>query len=93
MLELCDGADVLIHDAQYTADEFTAKATWGHSTPDFAVQVAKEAGVHRLVLFHHDPTHHDGAVDAILAHARAQAQGSGITEVLAAHEGLVISQS
>jgi phosphoribosyl 1,2-cyclic phosphodiesterase len=93
VLELCDGADLLIHDAQYTSDEFPAKATWGHCTPDFAVQVAKEAGVRRLVLFHHDPSHHDGAVDAILAHARAAAEGSTITEVLAAHEGLVISHS
>ena len=45
----------------------------------------------RLALFHHDPTHHDDAVDAILADARALAKGSGIDEVLAAHEGLVVS--
>lgn len=93
VLELCDGADVLIHDAQYTEDEFPAKATWGHCTVDFAVHVAKEAGVRCLVLFHHDPTHHDGAMDSILAHARRLAQGSGIDEVIAAHEGLVISRS
>jgi phosphoribosyl 1,2-cyclic phosphodiesterase len=93
VLELCDGADLLIHDAQYTEEEFGAKSTWGHCTPDFAVQVAKEARVRRLVLFHHDPTHHDGAVDAILAHARRLAEGSSICEVLAAYEGLVISHS
>ena len=91
VLELCDGADLLIHDAQYTVDEFPAKATWGHCTVDYAVHVASEAGVRRLALFHHDPTHHDDAVDAILADARALAQGSGIDEVLAAHEGLVVS--
>jgi len=91
VLELCDGVDLLIHDAQYTQEEFPAKATWGHCTADFAVHVAKEAGVKRLALFHHDPTHHDGAVDAILAHARALAQGTGISEVVAAHEGLVVS--
>jgi phosphoribosyl 1,2-cyclic phosphodiesterase len=93
VLELCDGADLLIHDAQYTVDEFPAKSTWGHCTADYAVHVAKEAGARRLALFHHDPTHHDGFVDAILAHARRVAQGSGITEVIAAHEGLVISHS
>ncbi len=93
VLELCDGADLLIHDAQYTTDEFPAKSTWGHCTPDYAVHVAKEAGVRRLALFHHDPTHHDGAVDAILAHARQLANGSAIDEVVAAHEGLVISHS
>ena len=64
---------------------------WGHCTADYAVHVAREAGVRRLALFHHDPTHHDDAVDAILAGARSLAQGSGIDEVLAAHEGLVIS--
>jgi phosphoribosyl 1,2-cyclic phosphodiesterase len=90
VLELCDGADLLIHDAQYTEDEFPAKSTWGHCTVDFAVHVAKEAGVKQLALFHHDPTHHDGAVDAILAHARSLAHDTG-TEVVAAHEGLVVS--
>jgi phosphoribosyl 1,2-cyclic phosphodiesterase len=91
VLELCDGVDLLIHDAQYTAEEFSQKATWGHCTADYAVHVAKESGARRLALFHHDPTHHDGAVDAILAHARFLAQGTGIAEVIAAHEGLVIS--
>lgn len=93
VLELCDGVDLLIHDAQYTEAEFPEKSTWGHCTADFAVHVAAEAGARRLALFHHDPTHHDGAVDAILAHARRLAQGTGIAEVVAAHEGLVISHS
>ena len=44
VLELCDGVDLLIHDAQYTVEEFPAKATWGHCTADYAVHVAKEAG-------------------------------------------------
>lgn len=91
VLELCDGVDLLIHDAQYTVDEFPEKAGWGHCTADFAVHVAKEAGARRLALFHHDPTHHDDAVDDILRHARQLAQGTGITEVMAAHEGLVVS--
>jgi phosphoribosyl 1,2-cyclic phosphodiesterase len=91
VLELCDGVDLLIHDAQYTAEEFPAKATWGHCTVDFAVRVAQESGARRLALFHHDPTHDDDSVDTILAHARSLAQGSGLEEVVAAHEGLVIS--
>jgi phosphoribosyl 1,2-cyclic phosphodiesterase len=91
VLELCDGVDLLIHDAQYTVEEFPAKADWGHCTVDYAVHVAAEAGVRHLALFHHDPTHHDQAVDDILAHARRLAQGTGIEEVTAAHEGLVIS--
>ncbi len=93
VLDLCDGVDVLIHDAQYTAEEFPEKASWGHCTVDFAVHVAKEAGARRLVLFHHDPTHDDATVDRMLAHARQLAKGTGIVEVLAAHEGMVISHS
>ena len=50
VLDLCDGADLLIHDAQYTVEEFPAKATWGHCTADFAVHLAREAGVRRLAL-------------------------------------------
>jgi phosphoribosyl 1,2-cyclic phosphodiesterase len=91
VLELCDGVDLLIHDAQYTVEEFPAKSTWGHCTPEFAVHVANEAGAHRLALFHHDPTHDDDSVDAILEHTRRVAEGSCVTEVVAAHEGLVIA--
>jgi phosphoribosyl 1,2-cyclic phosphodiesterase len=91
VLELCDGVDLLIHDAQYTVEEFPAKSTWGHCTVDYAVHVAKESGAHRLALFHHDPTHDDDMVDGILAHARALPEAAGLTEVVAAQEGLVIS--
>jgi phosphoribosyl 1,2-cyclic phosphodiesterase len=90
VLELCDGADLLIHDAQYTVEEFPGKSTWGHCTVDYAVHVAAEAGARRLALFHHDPTHHDQAVDDMLAHARTLAKGR-VDEVVAAHEGLVVS--
>jgi phosphoribosyl 1,2-cyclic phosphodiesterase len=90
VLELCDGVDVLIHDAQYTPDEFPQKATWGHCTADFAVHVAKQAGAHRLVLFHHDPLHDDDAVDGIVARAVGLDEAAGV-EVIGAREGLVIS--
>jgi ribonuclease BN (tRNA processing enzyme) len=91
VLELCDGVDLLIHDAQYTVEEFPAKSTWGHCTVDYAVHVAQEAGAARLALFHHDPTHDDDTIDAILAHAQKIAEDSGLSEVIAAQEGLVIS--
>lgn len=89
VLELAADADVLIHDAQYTADEFAEKPHWGHCTVDYAIRVAKEAGVQTLVLFHHDPSHTDDRMDELLADARASA-GSGGPEVLAAYEGLRI---
>ena len=90
VLELSDGADLLIHDAQYTHAEFLAKPDWGHSTVDYAVVVARQAGVRRLCLFHHDPAHVDDELDQMLAAARALAEGSGI-EVIAAAENLVVS--
>jgi phosphoribosyl 1,2-cyclic phosphodiesterase len=87
VLELADGADVLIHDAQYSAEEFEEKAHWGHCTVGFALEVARRAGVGTVALFHHDPAHDDDAIDALLAEARAVAGPSG-PEVVAAYEGL-----
>ena len=48
VLELCDGVDVLIHDAQHTPAEYEPKRHWGHCTADYAVHVAREAGARRL---------------------------------------------
>ncbi len=55
------------------------------------MHVAQEAGAKRLVLFHHDPSHGDDQVDAMLARAQDLAARGGIEEVLAAYEGLTIS--
>jgi phosphoribosyl 1,2-cyclic phosphodiesterase len=89
VLELCAGADLLIHDAQYTPEEFAVKRDWGHCTVDYAVQVAAESGARRLALFHHDPSHDDTIVDCLLAGARATARGR-VDEVFAAAEGLTV---
>ncbi len=91
VLELADGADLLIHDAQYTTAEFEQKAHWGHCTVDYAVHVAAEAGVKRLALFHHDPAHDDATVDLLAQAAAAEGERRGLDEVLAASEGLTIS--
>jgi ribonuclease BN (tRNA processing enzyme) len=93
VLELCDGVDVLIHDAQYTPEEFVEKAHWGHCTIDYAVFVAREAGAKRLVLFHHDPSRTDDQLDVLLDRAREQAAATAVSEVVAAYEGLTISLS
>jgi phosphoribosyl 1,2-cyclic phosphodiesterase len=90
VLELCDGADLLIHDAQYTPEEFQQKAHWGHCTVDYAVLVAKEAGARALSLFHHDPAHDDATVDRLLAGARDRSDRVGGPPVQAAAEGLRI---
>ena len=89
VLELCDGVDLLIHDAQYTPAEFEEKAHWGHCTVDYAVLVAREAGAQRLVLFHHDPAHGDDVVDELLARSpAAPPRGVRRRAVIAAVRGL-----
>ena len=94
MLELCDGVDVLIHDAQLTPEEYGPKRHWGHCTIDYAVHVAREAGARRLVLFHHDPAHGDDDLDRILsARRRTTRHACRRPEVIAAYEGLELELS
>ncbi len=91
VLDLADGVDVLIHDSQHTCEEFEHKRHFGHSTVDYAVHVAREAGARRLVLFHHCPSHSDDDVDLMHLYANALAERvAGNLEVLAAREGLVV---
>jgi phosphoribosyl 1,2-cyclic phosphodiesterase len=68
---LAEGADLLIHDAQYTAEEYAERAGWGHSALPDAVSFAAAAGVRQLVTFHHDPAHDDATLDRMIAEARA----------------------
>ena len=91
VLELADGVDLLIHDAQYTAAEWEHRSGWGHSTVDYAVLVARQAGARRLALFHHDPDRSDDELDRLLEGARRSAERLGVDEVLAAAEGLTVS--
>jgi phosphoribosyl 1,2-cyclic phosphodiesterase len=90
VLELCEKADLLIHDAQYTPEEFEQKSHWGHCTVDYAVRVARDAGVKSLSLFHHDPAHDDETMDRLLAGARASSSRLGGPPVLAATDGLTL---
>jgi phosphoribosyl 1,2-cyclic phosphodiesterase len=60
---LASGADLLIHDAQYTAAEYAQRVGWGHSSLDAAVAFAQLNGARRLVTFHHDPAHDDHMLD------------------------------
>jgi CRP-like cAMP-binding protein/CheY-like chemotaxis protein len=90
-IEWLAGADLLIHDAQYTDAEYPAKRNWGHSTVEFVTDMAIMAGVKRLVLFHHDPTRTDQMVSRFVQRMlrRARKQGSNL-DIIAAAEGLVI---
>jgi len=92
LIEFAQGADVLIHDAQYTheeyADSHSPKQGFGHSTADMACEVARQAKVGKLVLFHHDPRHSDDCMDDLQAYARTLFQ-----ETYAAYEGMELRLS
>ena len=72
----------MLHDAQFTAEDLATKATFGHSTVDYAVALAERCEVGQLLLFHHDPWRTDDEVDAIVDRWRA-----GPTKVSAAMQG------
>jgi phosphoribosyl 1,2-cyclic phosphodiesterase len=88
VLELCDGVDLLIHDAQHTTDEYDIKRSWGHCTVEYAIHVAKEAGTRELALFHHCPSHGDDRLDTIVRDAREYSARVNGPEVFAASDGL-----
>ncbi|MGQ9366326.1 MBL fold metallo-hydrolase [Azospirillum sp. ST 5-10] len=83
VLELVRGADVMIYDSTYTDQEYPRHVGWGHSTWQECLRVADAAGVGRAVIFHHDPTRDDAALDAIAAAAQALRPGT-----LVAAEGM-----
>lgn len=82
-------ATVLIHDATYTPEEYVNHVGWGHSHYLFALEVAAMAGVRKLVLFHHDPSHSDEKIDEILATCRREIRHRNYQfECVAAAEGM-----
>lgn len=86
LIEFARGADALIHDAQYSEDDYhgpSPKRGYGHSTPQMAARIAAAAGVGRLILTHHDPHYNDAAVLELQRHAQAR-----FPEVVTAREGL-----
>ena len=82
------GADLVIHDAQYTSQEYPAKIGWGHSPVDYVLALARHAGVPKLALTHHDPARDDNSLDRVVDELRARLRAGGSTlEVFAAAEG------
>ncbi len=92
LIELSEGADLLIMDAQYLPDEYDARRGFGHSTPVDAVDVAIAAGVKQLLMTHHDPNHDDRRLDEKLKIAKEYAARRGALdlEVGNARDGLEI---
>jgi phosphoribosyl 1,2-cyclic phosphodiesterase len=90
-VEFVRGAAVLVHDTMYRADEYRNFVGWGHSTYEDAVELALEASVGRLVLFHHHPERTDDEVDQCVASCRALVQARGARlDVIAAAEGMTL---
>lgn len=92
-LNFFQNADALIFDAQFTQREAWEKVGWGHSSSLIGVDLARRAGVKRLILFHHDPTYSDDQLQQILETTIAyQAQDSSrpTCEVIVAHESLTL---
>ena len=89
--EFINGADLLIHDAQYTAAEYPSKIGWGHSSAEYAVKLGQHAQVKRLALTHHDPLRDDDAIDRVLAGIRDGLQtAASPLQVFAAVEGEIV---
>ena len=83
VVEFFKGVDLLVHDAQYTPEEYEEKRGYGHSTEIMAAEVARDSGAGKLLLFHFDPFHRDEVVDQQEERAREI-----FPQALAAKEGL-----
>ncbi len=90
-IEFARNADLLFHDAQYTDEDIVKTRTWGHSTYNEALDLAINANVKRLGLFHHDPDRTDAEIDDIVRELqkKAAARAPGL-EVFAVYEGMQI---
>jgi ribonuclease BN (tRNA processing enzyme) len=89
--EFVSGADLLIHDAQYTAEEYPAKVGWGHSSVEYVVNLGRFAQVKKVALTHHDPLRDDDAIDRLVANIQAKLREKASSlDVFAAVEGQVV---
>ena len=86
-LAFAQGADLLVHDAQYTTEDYQkAKRGFGHSTIEMATGVACDAVLGELIMFHHEPTYDDAKLDTMEAEARRR-----FAHTRSAYEGLQIN--
>jgi ribonuclease BN (tRNA processing enzyme) len=82
---------VLVHDAQYTDDEYEPRVGWGHSSVTDAVAFARVSEARQLVLFHHDPLHADDELERLEAHACELWDGHGGEPPMLAREGMELA--
>lgn len=90
-LEYCKNADLLIHDAQYTKEEYKYTYGWGHTTYDDAIDFAIEAGVKRFGIFHHDPDRSDTDLERQVELCKEKVRKkNAFVECFAVYEGQVL---
>jgi phosphoribosyl 1,2-cyclic phosphodiesterase len=89
---LASGADVLVHDAQFSEEEYSQRVGWGHSSSADAIAYGEAVGADRIVLFHHDPNHNDVWLDESERRAKLLVASNGIVPTLA-REGMVLALS
>jgi len=89
LINFTRGADLLIHDAQYTMEDYVSpvnpKQGFGHSTPEMAIEIAKLSNISQLVLFHFDPSYEDNLLETLEEKAKGMFNNS-----LFAYENLEI---
>lgn len=85
ILQLIDGADIVIYDSMYTDEEYPSHVKWGHSTWQEGARLCAAAKVKTFVVFHHDPDHSDAFMDHVAAEVAAMRPGSVV-----AREGMVL---
>lgn len=89
VVRLCEGANLVIYDTQFTPAEYAQRPHWGHSCPEDAIEIVNAAGAPALMLFHHAPERTDQQIDDLLTHHRAQqAEAGNKLEIYAAYEGM-----
>jgi phosphoribosyl 1,2-cyclic phosphodiesterase len=92
VVRLCEGADLVVYDTMFTAEDYRSLPHYGHSRPSDAIEICQAAGAKMLALYHHAPERSDAEVDAMLAEARKVSAGAARElQVVAAYEGLDVA--
>lgn len=84
-LELAGEADILLHDSQYTDEEYSTRVGWGHTSQSDLAHYLRDAAPRRAVMVHHDPSHEDAQLERLLEEVRGASQHPDLT---LGHEGL-----
>lgn len=87
---VAQGANVLLHDSQYTEEEYARRVGWGHSSTQHVITFSLIAKVERLIMFHHDPLHSDADLEGLLVVARELWGDNGGEQPVLAYEGMEI---